>query len=263
MRNDPEYLRGEQYRDDSRLNARATLHERFGTNPVDWHNWVFDQLDLPERCTVLEVGCGPGLLWRANVARIPSEWKITLSDFSRGMLGAARRALAGTPHCFSAALFSAALTPFASESFDAVIANHMLYHVPELGATLQELQRILRPGGRFYAATNGRNHMAEITLLMRRVDPALGYDAAELQQRFDLEGGRAALSAVFTDVGVLRHPDQLLVTETEPLVDYVLSTQPLTDSQRDHLRQLIDAEIAAKGAIRIAKDSGLFRARKA
>ena len=52
--------------------------------------------------------------------------------------------------------------PYRTDSFDAVIANHMLYHIPDLGKTLSEIRRVLKPEGHLYATTVGLNHMAEL-----------------------------------------------------------------------------------------------------
>ncbi len=41
--------------------------------------------------------------------------------------------------------------PFAAETFDVVIANHLLYHVPNRGQAIDEFRRVLRAGGRMYA----------------------------------------------------------------------------------------------------------------
>ena len=81
----PDYLH-KQYGDLSNLDARVALHARFSTSPIDWQRWVFDQLDLPAEARVLELGSGPGWLWRGNVERIPAGWTVTLSDFSPGMV---------------------------------------------------------------------------------------------------------------------------------------------------------------------------------
>ena len=97
---DQKYLKSDQYKDSSNLDARVTLHKRFSTNPYSWMNWVFDSLlTLPEDATVLELGCGPAYLWKENLGRIPSGWRITLSDLSSGMLDVAWRNLkdAGLP----------------------------------------------------------------------------------------------------------------------------------------------------------------------
>ena len=49
---DPEYLREEQYSDSGNLEKRASLHRDFGTNPLNWQNWLYSQLGskpvLPE-----------------------------------------------------------------------------------------------------------------------------------------------------------------------------------------------------------------------
>ena len=62
--------------------------------------------------------------------RIPPEWTIVLSDISPGMLDAAWRNLVVTGRAFKFEEIDARSIPYADESFDAVIANHILYHVP-------------------------------------------------------------------------------------------------------------------------------------
>ena len=88
---DRHYLE-KQYKDASNVDVRISLHQRFSVNKVGWHPWVFDHFELPHRCRILELGCGPGYLWLDNLDRIPTGWEITLSDFSAGMLEATRRA---------------------------------------------------------------------------------------------------------------------------------------------------------------------------
>ncbi len=54
--------------------------------------------------------------------------------------------------------------PFADDSFDAVAALWMLYHVPEVDRALAEIRRVLRPGGVLVAVTNGDEHLADLRL---------------------------------------------------------------------------------------------------
>jgi SAM-dependent methyltransferase len=48
------------------------------------------------------------------------------------------------------------------DSFQVVLAAHMLYHVPELATAVAEIRRVLAPGGRCVAVTNGEAHIASL-----------------------------------------------------------------------------------------------------
>ena len=51
--------------------------------------------------------------------------------------------------------------PYAEGEFDAVIANMMLYHVPDLNRGLSEVRRVLKKDGTFYCATYGEHGIVE------------------------------------------------------------------------------------------------------
>ncbi len=255
---DQEYLLNKQYRNSSNLQARIDLHARFSTNTYGWFRWIFDHLQLPSQAYVLELGCGPGLLWRENLGRIPAGWDITLSDFSPGMLQQARDNLhdAGRPFTFT--VVDAQDIPFADDSFDAVIANHMLYHVPDRPRAFAEIRRVLRPNGRLYAATNGEAHLQELEVLLAK-------DRFDFSHApFDLENGHAQLAPWFPSIALHRYDDALVVPEAEPLIAYLLSMRAasdLDDAERTSIAKRVERELAAQGVIRITKDSGIFEVR--
>lgn len=260
---DPEYLRGDQYKDASNLRARQGLHERFSTNPYPWQRWVFDRLQLPPAARVLELGCGPGALWRENLEHIPPGWAITLSDFSPGMLQEAQRNLAGSARPFAYEAIDAQAIPYDEGSCDAVIANHMLYHVPDIPRAMAEIRRVLAPSGRLYAATNGRGHLRELDALVRRVVP----DAPEwggAADHFGLENGAVLLAPWFAHVRLHRREDRLAITEAEPLVAYLASGirlhAQLDERRLAEFRAVVEQELAERGVIRIGKEAGLFEA---
>ncbi len=142
---DQEFLKNDQYRDSSNLDARIELHRRFSTNPYGWFPWIFDTLEtLPSPARVLELGSGPGYMWKECVDRIPAGWNITLSDLSDGMVDAAWRNLVVTGRAFKYEQIDAQSIPYPDETFDIVIANFMLYHVPDRPKALQEIHRVLR-----------------------------------------------------------------------------------------------------------------------
>jgi ubiquinone/menaquinone biosynthesis C-methylase UbiE len=269
---DPEFV-ARQYRDASNLKARIALHERFSTNPYSLPRWIFDHLGLQDEASILEVGCGPGLLWTENLDRLPAEWSITLTDASPGMVAEAETSL-GSDRRFEFRVADVQELPFGDERFDLVIAHHVLHHVPNRSKAISESARVLKPGGTLYAATNGERTQSEMGWMQRIIDPsrqAESYVGDRLE--FSLENGAEQLSPWFSDVTLRRFEDALVVTEVEPLVDYLLSGSAADTAAREvdnaefgrrvsDLTERLDKELASRGSIHVTKDPGLFIARK-
>lgn len=264
----------EQYKNAANLDARIALHSRFGTAKVNWYRWLFDHLTLPDGARVLELGCGPAKLWRENLARIPADWHLTLTDLSAGMIAEAERHLADTGRDFAFRVADAQDLPFEDGSFDAVVAVHMLYHVPDQGRALSEVRRVLKPGGRFYASTNSRDHMKEIGDLAAHIAEGETLErirAAHRLRSFRLEDGFELLTPHFREVTLHRFKNALEVTEAEPLLAYILSATAATelrerpsDEQKRRLgafKTYVAGRVAAEGAVRITVLPGLFEAR--
>lgn len=261
---DPQYLKTDQYRDSKNLDARVAIHQRFSTNPYGWFKWVFDTLlKLPENAKILELGCGHGLLWRENVDRIPAGWDISLSDLSSGMLDAAWRNLVVTGRAFKFKEIDAQEIPFEDETFDAVIANHMLYHVPIKAKAIAEIKRVLKPNGYLFATTIGKNHMKELANWIRQVSPKSDFDS--FGSSFNLENGLKQLKQFFPQVTLSRYPDNLHVTEVKPIIAFIRSTMHVTEASEEGYKKLaveLEQELKEKGKLFIQKDSGLFEAIK-
>ncbi len=258
---DHDYLLNDQYKNSANLDVRVQLHLRFSTNPYGWNRWYFDQLELPSDARVLELGCGPGYLWRDNLDRVPGGWDITLSDFSPGMLEQARHNLSADHYAFHFYQVDAQAIPSNDNSFDAVIANHMLYHVPDRLQALTEMRRVLKAGGKVFLATNGQRHLRELYALMQRFDSTSTFGwRGQTHELFSLDNGQIELELIFQVVEVRRYEDALVVTEAAPLVDYIMSMSSAEPARarRHELHQFIERELATTGAIHIAKESGMF-----
>ena len=256
---DQQYLLSDQYKDASNVGDRFTLHDRFSTNTYGWHEWVFDHFNFEPKSHVLKLGCGPAYLWLKNIDRIPKGWNITLSDFSPGMLEEAQNNLRGAPQSFSFEVIDAQSIPFGSESFDGVIANHMLFHVPDRSKALSEIRRVLKCGGRLYASTVGQDHLREIGELRQRVEAKI---SKPVPSEFDLDNGLDQLSPWFFEVVLHRYEDSLMVTEADPLVAYVRSSIRVTQGKLQVLRNLIEEEITLRKALRITKQVGMYVGKK-
>jgi len=262
--NDQTYLKNDQYKSSANLDARVTLHQRFSTNPRGWFPWVFETLEkLPAQAHVLELGCGPGYLWSTCPERIPPGWSLTLSDFSEGMLQAAWRNLVVTGRAFKYEQIDAQSIPYPDESFEIVIANHMLYHVPDRPKAIGEIRRVLKPGGHLVATTVGRNHLKEMTGWFKQIKADMDFSKAT--NPFTLENGFEQLSPFFDQIEIRRYPDNLHVTEIPALMDYLRSSVRAGGMPETELQQLqreLEHELALTGKIIVTKDSGLFLAIK-
>lgn len=204
-----------QYETSSNLDARVALHARFSDSKIDWFSWVVDRLALSPEDRVLEVGSGTGLLWE----RVSVTPKLrVLSDLSAGMAG-------GLPGLRLQA--DVQKLPFPSATFSVVIANHMLYHVPDIDAAVREMARVLAPGGRVSATTVGDGHMAEID----------GLVGAPTSWSFRLENGAGLLSSHF-DVHREIFPDALLITDPAAVVAYLKSYRAHTGWESDVLSRV-------------------------
>ncbi len=261
---DQGYLLSDQYQDASNLDARIELHRRFSINKTGWMRWVFDQFSFQPASRILELGCGPGALWVENLERVPQGWHVTLSDLSPGMVQKAQSSLQGSHRRFEYRVIDAQEIPFEDESLDGVIANHMLYHVPDMHKALREARRVLRRGGRFYATTVGASHLRELYDLISRFAGRDDLWDTSLPAGFSLENGADWLSHHFSQVHMRRYLDGLVISEAEPLVAYVrsmmIAESVLREVKTEAFARFVEGELAARGAIVVTKDSGLFEA---
>ncbi len=260
--NQSDVLLREQYRDATKLYDRIRLHQRFSVNPEPLWEWVWRLVRLPANARILEVGSGPAHFWLTNHHQVPEGWEIVLSDFSPGMIQQARENLGDARHRYTFLCVNVMDIPFPDQYFDGVFANFMLYHAPNLDGAIRELHRVLKPGGRLYAATNGSGHMKQLKDLLRQLDPKAWLVGVETS--FGLENGYDALRRYFPVVNSYHYDDALQVTEVEPLVAYALSggISELLGRDSAPLREAIQQVIAREGMFFIQKRSGLFEAIK-
>ena len=110
---------------------------------------LVEQAALQPRDRVLDLGCGPGISAFSMLDRVP-DLAITGLDVSWTMLRFARHFQRREPRGARLTLVraDARRLPFADASFDAVTGHSFLYLLPEPGAVLAEVVRVLRPGGR-------------------------------------------------------------------------------------------------------------------
>ncbi len=252
-----------QYLDASNITARIRLHELYSTNKQGWFPWLLEQYRLKPNMKVLEIGCGDGTLWASNKMKLPQGLSLTLTDISEGMLRDARRKLSPLDNIeISYSVVDAGQLPFEKNTFDLVIANHVLFYLDDLSKVFQEICCVLKKKGKLIASTYGEKHMSEVSKLVSDFDSRIILSADKLYHRFGKENGASLLAPYFSDCCWTSYEDSLLVTETAPLISYILSchgnqNQYLPDRYGDFAAYV--GKKVAKG-FPITKDAGVFTA---
>ncbi len=254
----------QQYLTDTNLTARVALHQSFSTNKYGWFKWIFDQIDLTGNKKVLELGCGNGQLWEKNLYRIPDDISITLTDFSEGMVTSVKNWMNGDAR-FKYNIVDAQKIPYESGKFDVVIANHMLYHMPDRKKAISEISRVLKDDGILYSTTNGLNHMKDLKDIVIAFDDSIQYSVGEMAKDFGLENGAAQLEEFFSDIKLVRYENLLRVTDVEALIKYVVSSkgwgnigEKMTDRKIIDFREYLTGIMKKDNCIKIKTDSGMF-----
>jgi demethylmenaquinone methyltransferase/2-methoxy-6-polyprenyl-1,4-benzoquinol methylase len=113
----------------------------FGQDPR-WRRFLVSRLEVGPRETVLDVATGTGAVARELVAE--RGCTVVGLDQSPEMLAEARRRV---PAGVTLVEGRAEELPFPDAAFDALTFTYLLRYVDDPGATLQELARVVRPGG--------------------------------------------------------------------------------------------------------------------
>ena len=249
-----------QYQNASNISARINLHSLYSQNKQGWFPWIYEQAHIIPDMRILEIGCGDGTLWKENLPKLPEKLQITISDISEGMLRDARRAIGPSDPRFSFAAFDCHEIPFPDQSFDLVLANHVLFYCADIPAVCQEIRRVLKPDGRLLVGTYGKKHMQEVSRLVQDFDDRIVLSADRLYEKFGRENGADLLAPFFSSIRWEAYPDSLLVPDAEPLISYILSCHGNQNQYILNRYKEFRSYVAKKttGGFAITKDAGIF-----
>ena len=249
-----------QYRNSTNISARIRLHRLFSSNKQGWFPWIYEQCQITEGMKILELGCGNGRLWIENKAKLPADCEIILSDISEGMIRDVRREQSLQDDRFSFAAFDCHAIPYEDASFDLVIANHVLFYCKDVDRVCSEVGRVLKPGGRFVCGPYGVAHMQEVSRLVTQFDDRITLSGENLYEHFGKENGAQALAPYFAEVDWQQYEDALIVTQAEPLIEYVLSCHGNQNQyileKYNKFRKYVEGQI--RNGYTITKDAGIF-----
>ena len=253
----------QQYSNDENLSIRISLHTKYSTNKKGFVSWLFEQYKFENNYRILELGCGNGSQWEGRIDELPDGCSLILSDFSEGMVDTVKRKYSQYENVSFEQLDIQSIG-FPDKSFDVVIANHMLYHVPDLSKALSEVKRVLKTDAGFYSTTIGNGGMRSfLHNAFKHFNPDT--KAFTQQWSFSLQNGFEILNRHFSNVERLDYEDSLAVTETEDLMDWIKSTISMASYSKNDIEGLFEYFENIRrinGAINISKEGGLFISKK-
>ena len=253
-----------QYQNATNISSRIRLHKEFSTNKQGWFPWIYQQCQIHSGLKILEVGCGNGALWTENYEKLPKHIHILLSDISEGMLRDARRNLPSSDTRFAFSAFDCHSIPSNMDSFDRVLANHVLFYCENIPEVCRQITRVLKPDGLFLCSAYGSNHMIEISRLVQEFDSRIVLSAEKLYENFGLDNGKSILEPYFSHVEYVSYKDSIELDCAEPLIEYILSchgnqNQILLDRYKE-FRTFVERKVSR--GFHITKDAGIFLCKK-
>ena len=148
---------------------------------------------------ILEIGFGTGL----NLSHYPERVRrITAVDPNPGMNSMARRRITESRISVDLKKLGGESLPFADESFDCVVSTFTLCSIPEVATALEEVHRVLRPGGRFVFLEHGISDDPGVRKWQARLNPLERHLADRC--RLDLDIAAIVRQAPFEKVEVNR-----------------------------------------------------------
>lgn len=147
---------------------RAESYQYHGPDgfPSRKHRVILRHLEKRRPDRFLEVGCGDGpyLAWSSLVGY---RWSVGV-DISHGILSQARKRIAhrGCIERASLAVADGATLPFVDGSVDLVLCTQVIEHIPDDKQAVEELARVLTPGGCLLISTDHANN--RITKILQR-----------------------------------------------------------------------------------------------
>ncbi|HEY9077323.1 MAG TPA: methyltransferase domain-containing protein [Anaerolineaceae bacterium] len=201
----------------SDLLTRIDIHNKFGSRNID--DWMLDILKIQKNQKILDVGCGAGKQCLSFYHYLNGECSITGGDVNESLLSQARAESArqNAPINYIPLNFNERF-PLPDQTFDLVSCCFAIYYAEDIPATIREMHRVIKPGGRLFTTgpmpANKKMFYDIIREATQKPIPPMPGSS-----RYGTEI-LAAIKATFKDVEVHIFENPLTFSTIEPFLEY-------------------------------------------
>ncbi len=248
--------------------SASEAYERFLVPPIfaPWADRLIETGEVREGDRVLDVACGTGIVARRVASRVGTSGSVVGLDINEGMLAVAEETATDSQPSIEWRRGDAADLPFSDGSFDVVCCQQALQFFDDPFAALEEMRRVLTPGGRLalsvWRSTDYQPAYAVLAdALERHIDDEAGEMMRSPFSEWDGEDLRMlAQDAQFDDVSVsieigsVRYPSVAAFVRREaassPLAEPIAAVErTVRDELIREVEKALDAYIDDEGVV--------------
>jgi SAM-dependent methyltransferase len=236
--------------DEMGLTPKAAMGYEQYFVPAIFHRWpakIIEAIKINDDDTVLEVGCGTGVLTQEICKHVRSPGNVTALDLSESMLSVARKKCPGVKFQQGNAM----ALPYDDASFDVVASQFMLMFTPDPVKTVSEMRRVLKPGGRLiiavWEALDNNPVYAELARIARkRINDSAG-DSLSWPFALGKDGALAeiCMKAGAGNVSITAHEGRAIFPSLDEFVRTEIRAWVLADAVDDTMLDTVVADAQA------------------
>lgn len=182
------------------IGSAAEIYDEFFVPALfrAWAEPVVDAAQVAPGQRVLDVACGTGVLTRAVYQRVQPDGAVIGVDINEGMLSVARQKAPAIDFRKG----NAQALPLEDTQFDAVVCQFGLMFFTDRVQAIQEMMRVLRPGGRLAVAVwDAVENIEGYAPLANLMDQLYGQETGDAVRSPFVLGNADLLRDLFADVG--------------------------------------------------------------
>ncbi|MFP3855399.1 MAG: class I SAM-dependent methyltransferase [Anaerolineales bacterium] len=199
------------------LATRINIHDKYGSRDID--EWMLDLLDLKPGMKIFDVGCGSGKQLLAFHQELKGEAEIAGGDVNEELLDQARERVAEAGADIEVIYLDFNKEfPLEDDTYDLVSCCFAIYYAEDIPFTIQEMHRILKPGGKLFTTGPMPENKQFFYDVIRE---ATGKEIPPMpgSSRYDSEI-LDSIRETFSDVEVNVFENPLTFPEPEPFIEY-------------------------------------------